>query len=879
MKGKMKGKTKRVLCALLCITVLLAMMPAMAIASENGASEVSVIKSGNCGAAANGKTVTASNPATDTVTWTLYSDGLLKVEGNGAIADYDWNTTPFCSMTEIKDVEIGDGVTRIGTYAFFNCDNSMDTVSIPGSVKSIGHHAFRSSEQLKTITIAEGVETIGRRVFEGCCSLQTVTIPASVKEMGGPDAEYYTQGAFCECTSLREVTFLNPETSINTHRMFWECYNLERVTLPQNYVMKNGMFYCCEKLKYINATEESDINFPADMTAIPQYSLEGMNSIDVLTIPEGVTSIGAEAFCESQFKVINLPKSLTTISTTSFRNCPKLETITVAEGNTSFKVENHLLLNTEATDIYGVESASISGDFAIPETVVNIPGRMFVGCENLTGIKIPASATNIDKVAFMVCSALEKIEVDPLNTEYKVENRLLMNTAGTHVYLGEKTDSYVIPDTVETINNHAFGSPLANLNFLGDTMPGNLSTVIANSGADTEKVSVKKNVFAVINGVGYGIPADEGAEDTIEQAFADALNQNMPVTLYKNAELTDSITVGENQSLVIDLNGCTLDRTGTQTIVNHGELTIKSGTNKVPVENNGKVSYDVEVTIGDTVYTPETGKMITIDAKDHSIFSDGALTMQVGSEAPKTFKPAENGIIAIKEDIVTLTTETGIRYSGSISGNTVPSVGNSGEITLPAGSVITTVNGDTMTVKEEVTIDISHVHSWNAGTVTKEPTYQETGIRTCICTVCGETKEKIIDKLVWIPVDNSSDDKEGNGSSAEEDAAIQAQTEAVRNTKITLRSQQVKLKTGKMAVKLTWKTDNDVELDGIEIFRSMKRYAGYGKTPLFNTDRNAYYNTAVKTGKKYYYKVRGYVTIAGEKVYTQYSTKAWRTVK
>ncbi|MGN1413687.1 MAG: leucine-rich repeat protein [Anaerovoracaceae bacterium] len=862
---------KRVLCAFLSIAVMLAMMPATVLALEGEPSGAEIIGSGNCGAAANGQIVTASNPATDTVTWTLYSDGLLKVEGNGAMADYEWNTTPFCNMTEIKDVVIGDGVTRIGTYAFFNCDHSMDTVSIPGSVKSIGHHAFRSSERLKTISIAEGVETIGRRVFEGCTSLQTITIPASVTAMGGPDEEYYTQGAFCKCTSLREVTFLNPETSINTHRMFWECYNLERVTLPQNYVMKNGMFYCCEKLKYINATEESDINFPADMTAIPQYSLEGMNSIEVLTIPEGVTSIGTEAFCESQFKVINLPKSLTTIATTSFRNCPKLETITIADGNTSFKVENHLLLNTEATDIYGVESAAISGDFAIPETVVNIPGRMFVGCENLTGIIIPATATNIDNVAFMRCSALEKIEVDPLNTEYKVENQLLINTAGTHVYLSEKADSYVIPDTVETINNHAFGSPLANLNFLGDTVPENLSTVIANSGTDMEHVSVKTGVFAVVNGIGYGTPADGGAENTIEEAFTAALHQNTPVTLYKNAELTDSITVGENQALVIDLNGHTLDRAGTQTIINHGELTIQSGTNKVPVENNGKVSYDAEVTIGDTVYTPETGKLLTIDAKENSVSSDGALTMQVGSEAPKTFKPAENGTVAIKDDSVTLTTETGIRYSGSISGNTVPSVGNGGEITLPAGSVITTANGDTMTVKEDVTIDSSHVHSWNAGTVTKAPTYQETGIRTYICTVCGETKEKSIDKLVWIPADNSSADKE--------DAAIQARTEAVRNTKITLRSQQVKLKTGRMAVKLTWKTDNDVELDGIEIFRSMKRYAGYGKTPRFSTDRNAYYNTAVKTGKKYYYKVRGYVTIAGEKIYTQYSTKAWRTVK
>lgn len=98
--------------------------------------------------------------------------------------------------------------------------------------------------------------------------------------------------------------------------------------------------------------------------------------------------------------------------------------------------------------------------------------------------------------------------------------------------------------------------------------------------------------------------------------------------------------------------------------------------------------------------------------------------------------------------------------------------------------------------------------------------------------------------------------------------------------KLVARSKAVTMRDGSKAIRIKWYDKNGKKLnfDGVEIFRSTKRYSGYGKTPLFQTTKDAYYNTAIKAGTKYYYKVRGFVKYEGKKIYTDWSLKAWREV-
>ena len=125
-----------------------------------------------------------------------------------------------------------------------------------------------------------------------------------------------------------------------------------------------------------------------------------------------------------------------------------------------------------------------------------------------------------------------------------------------------------------------------------------------------------------------------------------------------------------------------------------------------------------------------------------------------------------------------------------------------------------------------------------------------------------------------LPDTPSIDDGNGEGTP---DADIQAELDAQN---LVARSSLVTMKNGKKAVKVVWyeESGKTMDFDGVEIFRSTKRYSGYGKEPIFETSKDAYYNTAIEAGTKYYYKVRGYVMVDGEKCYTDWSAKAWRTV-
>lgn len=106
----------------------------------------------------------------DNLTWKLGYD-TLTISGTGAMTDFDWYSghaqTPWYDLAiNILHVVVEDGVTSVGTYAFFDNDYLL-SVTLGDNVTVIGANAFFSCDKLQTVTLGCRVAAIGECAFQG----------------------------------------------------------------------------------------------------------------------------------------------------------------------------------------------------------------------------------------------------------------------------------------------------------------------------------------------------------------------------------------------------------------------------------------------------------------------------------------------------------------------------------------------------------------------------------------------------------------------------------------------------------------------------------------------------------------------------------------
>lgn len=146
---------------------------------------------------------------TGKLTWTLTEDGVLTITGEGPMPDYrDGGTseTPpwYPHVNRISSLTIGEGVTRIGDYAFMLC-SFVTKVVIPESVTSMGDWAFYSCTGLQEAYIGDGVTEIAAKAFAECTALKTVVIGKSIQRIG--DQAFNTRSSWDQMT-LEKITVL-----------------------------------------------------------------------------------------------------------------------------------------------------------------------------------------------------------------------------------------------------------------------------------------------------------------------------------------------------------------------------------------------------------------------------------------------------------------------------------------------------------------------------------------------------------------------------------------------------------------------------------------------------------------------------------------------
>ena len=318
-------------------------------------------------------------------------------------------------------------VTGIGNSAFSGCWQ-LQSVTLPEGLETIGENAFYNSNSIKTLTIPEGVTTIGNYAFAYMYGLTKLELPSSLKEIGVQVIE--------GCTELMSVVSRNtnpPAISDNTFatnrwneqtQQYDLTPSLATLYVPigtkAQYESLSGWKWFTDieegepqettigRLRYSYSTsgekatviqdtsyqEFTELSIPATVSIDgKEYRVTGIGNsafyncwqLRSLTLPEGLETIGRQAFMYVPVSELTLPTSLKTIREQAFYNCRGIKNLTIPEGVTSIG-------DYAFAYMYGLTKLEL------PATLTEFGIRLIKGCTKLEAvvshITVPQAISN-----------------------------------------------------------------------------------------------------------------------------------------------------------------------------------------------------------------------------------------------------------------------------------------------------------------------------------------------------------------------------------------------------------------------------------------------------------------------------------------------------
>ena len=357
----------------------------------------------------------------------------------------------FGNCENLSSLVIPNSVKTIYNSAFWGC--AFTTLSIPASVTYIGPDAF-SCSGLTSIMVDKDntvydsrdncnaiIQTSTNKLVAGC---QNTVIPNSVLIIG--------DCAFASCTGLTTLVIPEGVTTIE-RQAFVSCSALESVTLPQSLItIATAAFQNCKKL--------TSVIFPASVTSIATYVFEGSDGITSIKVEEGNKVYDSRGDCNAVIETATnqlivgckntiIPTDVTFIADGAFCQCSGLVSITIPDGVTT--------IGKNAFDYCGL------GSVVIPNSVSTIDDWAFFGCSELASVTIPNSMVSIGEHVFQNCNKLNIIN-SMIEKPFPINSDVFStySTATLYVPVGTKsiyemTDGWnlfqniveEIPDTVK----------------------------------------------------------------------------------------------------------------------------------------------------------------------------------------------------------------------------------------------------------------------------------------------------------------------------------------------------------------------------------------------------------------------------------------------
>ena len=292
-------------------------------------------------------------------------------------------------------------------------------VTLPQRTRHLAANAFAYCQNITGVTLPEGLESIGYWAFVDNQHLNNVVIPSSVTHIA--------PGPFVNCPALVNLSIAEG----NTH-----------------YYMDGMMIYSAGGDSLVSAHKSADSVFlPNTLRYVNGFG--GNSNVKYVHVPDGVTTIGNEAFNGSSLQSIDLPSHLHFIDEWAFYYCTSLT-----------RVSMPATLDTMGEGCF--HSCSHLTSVVIPDGLHTIPEGAFFMCTSLSDITWGNAVEVIDTCAFGDCSFTELTLPPTLKT--------IRMTAFIGDYRG-RLKRLTFSDPIDTIEVDAFYSQPLQMLRLKNTVP------------------------------------------------------------------------------------------------------------------------------------------------------------------------------------------------------------------------------------------------------------------------------------------------------------------------------------------------------------------------------------------------------------------------
>lgn len=439
----MKKTIRQILASLLTIVMILSVVPMMGIGITASAAET---YSGTCG---------------ENLTWTLdTATGELVISGEGKMDHFQywydggsarapWNAyNNYKANTIIKSIVVEDGVTSIGSFAFFRCMN-LEKVFISDSVVEIEWSAFQYAEKLTDITIGKNVTVFSPDAFWDTGYYNDNTNwENGVLYLDNYVLWYDSEKALSEKIVIRDGT-----TAFAKAPFSGSGGNITEIILPDSVeFLSESAFEGCGALESIDLSDK--------LTRISERAFYGCASLSEITIPDSVTEIGEYAFnCCEKLESIKIGDGITNIGSKAFEYTALYDDESNWEegvlyiGKYLVATKEYIVWHEDGSDGYVADICTPSGVIkdgtkVIADFAYEMPDSF------LKLVKIPSSVTNIGNSAFMNCNKLTDVYYAGTSNEWNkiaIEegNESLLNATIHFLGESEHTHSYSVSVTKE----------------------------------------------------------------------------------------------------------------------------------------------------------------------------------------------------------------------------------------------------------------------------------------------------------------------------------------------------------------------------------------------------------------------------------------------